>query len=65
MLTGRIFSWNQSFMYIGNIMGPLIGGFVAGLYDYSAVFLSTAFIVLINMVLFIFNVYRPLKLQAK
>ena len=52
-------------MYIGNIMGPLIGGFVAGLYDYSAVFLSTAFIVLINMVLFIFNVYRPLKLQAK
>lgn len=65
MLTGRIFSWNQSFMYIGNIMGPLIGGLVAGLYDYSAVFLSTAFIVLINMILFIFNVYRPLKLQAK
>lgn len=60
-LTGRIFSWNQSFMYIGNILGPLIGGFVAGYFDYSGVFLSTAVLVFINMVLFIFNVFKPLK----
>lgn len=64
-LTGRIFSWNQSFMYIGNILGPLIGGFVAGLFDYGAVFLSTAFLVLVNMLLFIVNVYFPLKSQTK
>ncbi|WP_295731797.1 multidrug efflux MFS transporter [uncultured Limosilactobacillus sp.] len=62
-LTGRIFSWNQSFMYIGNILGPLIGGLVAGLYDYRAVFLSTAFLVVINLILFIINVYHPLQTQ--
>lgn len=59
-LTGRVFSWNQSFMYIGNIMGPLIGGFIGGMFDYGAVFLSTAGLVLINMLLFIHNVYLPL-----
>lgn len=61
MLTGRIFSWNQSFMYIGNIFGPLIGGSVAGLWDYAQVFLSTAGLVFINMILFIFNVFYPLE----
>lgn len=61
MLTGRIFSWNQSFMYIGIIFGPLIGGSVAGLWDYAQVFLSTAGLVFINMILFIFNVFYPLE----
>lgn len=60
-LTGRVFSWNQSFMYIGNILGPLIGGTIAGLFDYSTVFLSTAALVVINLLLFIVNVYQPLK----
>lgn len=65
MLTGRIFSWNQSFMYIGNIFGPLIGGAVAGLWDYAQVFLSTAGLVFINMILFIFNVFYPLEHRDK
>lgn len=65
MLTGRIFSWNQSFMYIGNIFGPLIGGSVAGLWDYAQVFLSTAGLVFINMILFIFNVFYPLEHKNK
>lgn len=65
MLTGRIFSWNQSFMYIGNIFGPLIGGAVAGLWYYAQVFLSTAGLVFINMILFIFNVFYPLEHRDK
>lgn len=59
-LTSRIFSWNQSFMYIGNILGPLLGGFVAGQFSYGTVFLSTAGLVIINLILFIKNVYQPL-----
>lgn len=52
-------------MYIGNIFGPLIGGTVAGLWDYAQVFLSTAGLVFINMILFIFNVFYPLEHRDK
>jgi len=40
-VTGRIFSWNQSAMYIGNIVGPLLGSFVSGMFNYSMVFIVT------------------------
>lgn len=60
-LTGRIFSWNQSTMYIGNILGPLIGGTVAGWFDYGAVFLATAGLVAVNLGLFLANVFFPLQ----
>ena len=51
-ITGRIFSWNQSFQALGNMMGPLIGSLVAGLFDYNAVFIATAGLVLLNFILF-------------
>lgn len=59
-VTGRIFSWNQSAMYIGNIIGPLLGSTVSGLFNYSTVFLVTTGIVLLNLVLFRINVIRNL-----
>lgn len=60
-VTGRIFSWNQSAMYIGNIVGPLLGSFVSGMFNYSMVFIVTTVIVLINLLLFKINVIRNLK----
>ncbi len=60
-VTGRIFSWNQSAMYIGNIAGPLIGSTVSGLSSYSMVFIVTSGIVIINLVLFKINVLRNMK----
>lgn len=60
MVTGRIFSWNQSAMYVGNILGPLIGSSIAGFSSYSMVFLVTTVIVLINLLLFHFNVIKNL-----
>ena len=59
-VTGRIFSWNQSAMYIGNIVGPLLGSFIAGISSYSMVFIVTAAIVVLNLILFNFNVVRNL-----
>ena len=59
-VTGRIFSWNQSAMYIGNIVGPLLGSFVSGMFNYSMVFIVTTVIVLINLLLFRINVIRNL-----
>lgn len=59
-VTGRIFSWNQSAMYIGNIIGPLLGSTIAGLSSYSMVFIVTAAIVVINLILFRTNVVTVL-----
>lgn len=60
-ITGRVFSWNQSAMYLGNIIGPLIGTTVSGLSNYSMVFLVTAVIVLFNLFLFKINVLNHLQ----
>lgn len=59
-VTGRIFSWNQTAMYIGNIVGPLLGSFVSGMFNYSMVFIVTTIIVLINLLLFRINVIQNL-----
>lgn len=50
-LTSTVFSWNQSFQSIGNMLGALLGGWLAGIFNYNAVFFSTAFLMLINLAL--------------
>lgn len=57
-VTGRIFSWNQSAMYIGNIVGPLLGSTISGFSSYNMVFIVTAGIVILNLFLFRINVIR-------
>ncbi|MES0266721.1 multidrug efflux MFS transporter [Citrobacter sedlakii] len=49
-ITGRIFGYNQSFMYLGNVAGPLIGATVSAMAGFRWVFIATAVIVLINIV---------------
>ena len=48
-VTGRIFGYNQSFMYLGNVVGPLIGASVSAMAGFRWVFIVTAVIVLINL----------------
>lgn len=59
-MTGRIFSWNQSAMYIGNIIGPMLGSTISGFTSYNVVFLVTAAIVVCNLFLFRINVVKHL-----
>ncbi|MBJ3815975.1 multidrug efflux MFS transporter MdtG [Shimwellia pseudoproteus] len=47
-ISGRIFSYNQSFRDIGNVTGPLIGSAVAAHYGFRTVFCVTAVVVLFN-----------------
>ncbi|WP_262316630.1 MFS transporter [Lacticaseibacillus parakribbianus] len=49
--TSAIFSWNQSFQALGNMFGSLLGGTLAGLFDYNVVFISTACMLLINLLM--------------
>ncbi|GAX04533.1 major facilitator superfamily transporter [Secundilactobacillus pentosiphilus] len=50
-VTGRVFSWNQSFQAIGSVLGPMIGSVVSTVFDYSGVFISTSILVLLNFLL--------------
>ncbi|WP_179393790.1 MFS transporter [Lacticaseibacillus absianus] len=48
--TSAIFSWNQSFQALGNMFGAFLGGALAGMFDYNVVFISTACLLLINLI---------------
>ncbi|MBN6044223.1 multidrug efflux MFS transporter [Citrobacter sp. ku-bf4] len=48
-VTGRIFGYNQSFMYLGNVAGPLMGATVSAMAGFRWVFIATAIIVMINI----------------
>lgn len=56
-ITGRIFGYNQSFMYLGNVAGPLLGAAVSAVAGFRWGFFATAVVVLIN-VLFLKRFYR-------
>ncbi|CCJ97065.1 Possible efflux pump [Cronobacter malonaticus 507] len=48
-VTGRIFGYNQSFMYLGNVLGPLMGAGIPAAAGYRWVFIATALVLLINV----------------
>ena len=50
-LTGTVFSWNQSFQALGSMLGSLLGGLVANVFNYNGVFMFTAITLLLNFIL--------------
>ncbi|MDU7017628.1 MAG: MFS transporter, partial [Enterobacter sp.] len=57
-VTGRIFGYNQSFMYLGNVAGPLIGASVSAMAGFRWVFAATAVVVLLNIIQLAFALCR-------
>lgn len=45
---GRIFGYNQSAQYLGNLVGPILGGQIAALEGIPFVFLTTSALILLN-----------------
>lgn len=58
-VTGRIFGYNQSFMYLGNVLGPLVGSGVSALMGFRWVFVITAVLVLCNTLQLFFAFRKP------
>ncbi|MBW5892620.1 multidrug efflux MFS transporter [Pectobacterium polaris] len=58
-VTGRIFGYNQSFMYMGNVLGPLVGSGVSALMGFRWVFVITAVLVLCNTIQLFFAFRKP------
>ncbi|MFC4760409.1 MFS transporter [Fructobacillus durionis] len=57
-MVSLVFSYNQSFMYIGAVAGPMAGTVIASIFDYRAIFIFSAIVMVINGTLFYFNVAR-------
>ncbi|WP_304166576.1 multidrug efflux MFS transporter [Lonsdalea britannica] len=57
-VTGRIFGYNQSCMYLGNVVGPLLGSGISATLGYRWVFLVTSLLIVINAVQLIFSFKR-------
>lgn len=65
-VTGRIFGYNQSFMYLGNVAGPLIGASVSAMAGFRWVFAATAVVILVNIIQLAFALRRRQQIaQAK
>lgn len=58
---GEVMGYNQSFRFLGNIIGPAFGGFVSGLFSISSVFYTTGLLFFIAA----FIVYLLRKLPKK
>ncbi|WP_143875420.1 MFS transporter, partial [Oenococcus oeni] len=60
--TSRIFSYNQSFLAMGNVFGPLLGSLVANIFDYRGVFIVSGIMIMINLISF-FTFSKPLRVS--
>ncbi|EFQ57889.1 multidrug efflux MFS transporter [Streptococcus downei] len=59
----RIFSYNQTFTYMGQVIGPFIGSSVAALLGYHWVFYATSLIVFVNFSWSFINFRHYLKVK--
>lgn len=50
--TSIVFSYNQSFQSVGSVLGPMIGSFVAGIFDYRGIFVVSSLIMVFNLLVF-------------
>lgn len=64
-VTGRIFGYNQSFMYLGNVAGPLMGAAVSAMAGFRWVFAATAVVVLLNIIQLAWAMRRRRQQEAR
>ncbi|MCQ6281513.1 MFS transporter [Bacillus sp. EB600] len=46
-MQGEVIGYNTSLRFFGNIIGPMLGGFVSGYFGFSAVFITTSTLLLL------------------
>ncbi len=57
-LQGRAFGFNSSFMFAGNLAGPLLGGFVSSLWRIETVFYVTSILFAFDALWLYYSLYR-------
>lgn len=53
-IQGEVIGYNTSLMFLGNVIGPVLGGIISGFYSISTVFLFTSGLLFINGVILLF-----------
>ncbi|OLZ09530.1 multidrug efflux MFS transporter [Sulfobacillus thermosulfidooxidans] len=57
-LQGRAFGFNSSFLFVGNLVGPLLGGFVSSIWHIQSVFYVTAILLFIDAMWLYYAIIR-------
>lgn len=57
-VTGRVLGYNQSFLYMGNMIGPMMGSTAAVVWGFRWVFVVTAIMVAFNTLQLVLSVLR-------
>jgi len=57
-MQGEVLGYNTSLRFLGNIIGPMLGGFIAAAAGYSAVFISTGLLLILGGAILLFTWYR-------
>src|SRR5699024_11537425 len=47
-MQGEVLGYNTSLRFLGNVIGPLLGGFLSGLFGISAVFFVTSGLLILS-----------------
>lgn len=64
-IQGEVLGYNTSIRFLGNIIGPVIGGWIAGLYTISAVFYFSSILLLLGGVALLFTIKKEKKQSMK
>lgn len=66
-MQGEVLGYNTSLRFLGNVIGPVMGGMVAGYFGFSAVFIITSLLLLISGFLLFISMQRSpmLNLEGK
>jgi MFS transporter, DHA1 family, multidrug resistance protein len=57
-IQGEVLGYNTSLRFLGNIIGPVMGGMVAGYYGFSSVFYVTSGLLLISGIILYVSMHR-------
>lgn len=57
-MQGEVLGYNTSIRFLGNIIGPMLGGMLSGLFGFSAVFFVTSALLLISGLMLSGTVYK-------
>nr|WP_295974020.1 MFS transporter [uncultured Bacillus sp.] len=57
-MQGEVLGYNTSLQFLGNIIGPSLGGLISGYYGFSAVFVSTSLLLIISGVILLIIVQK-------
>ena len=63
-MQGEVLGYNTSLRFLGNIIGPALGGIIAGMFGISSVFFVTSFLLLATGSVMLYTYYKYEKVDS-